>query len=43
VERTPRAYACGRRVNCDRTTIDRKFARKQVRRKLEYSTRRAWY
>jgi transposase len=36
-------HAWQRRINCDRTTIDWKFTRKQARRKLHYSTMRARY
>jgi hypothetical protein len=37
------AYAWERRISRDRTTIDWKFTRKQARRKLHYSTKRALY
>ena len=36
-------HAWGRRINRDHTTIDWKFTRKQARRKLHYSTKRARY
>jgi hypothetical protein len=36
-------HAWGRRINRDRTTIEWNFTRKQARRKLHYSTRRARY